>query len=157
MHKLTIHNSGKITTLCSNKQIDELFNGAESQSASAFPVRVIYNDLPLTPSFQDGEHNVLPDVTGVITPRPEPFADGQNGKGPGEGLVLFSVPKRHFKHAVDRNRVKRQLREAFSQHAHLLHLDEKPMLIAFIWLDNKHYPSSVISRKIKRLMERIKK
>lgn len=145
MHKLTIHtpattSGNSISTLCSNKQIDALFNGPESQSASAFPVRVIYSPVEL-PAPSDQPEHILP----------------LSSRGGARGGALFSVPKRHFKHAVDRNRVKRQLREAFSQHAHLLHLDEKPMLIAFIWLDNKHYPSSVISRKIKRLMERIKK
>ena len=34
--------------------------------------------------------------------------------------LLVSVPKRHFKHAVDRNLVKRQLREAYRQEKHLL-------------------------------------
>ena len=30
--------------------------------------------------------------------------------------ILISVPKKRFKHAVDRNRVKRQVREAYRQH-----------------------------------------
>ena len=34
--------------------------------------------------------------------------------------LLVSVSKRHFKHAVDRNRVKRQIREAYRQNKQLL-------------------------------------
>ena len=34
--------------------------------------------------------------------------------------MLISVPKKHFHHAVDRNRVKRQVREAWRRHKSLL-------------------------------------
>jgi ribonuclease P protein component len=34
--------------------------------------------------------------------------------------VLVSVSKKYFKKAVDRNRIKRQLREVYRQHKHLL-------------------------------------
>src|SRR5436190_16664548 len=34
--------------------------------------------------------------------------------------VVFIVPKRNFKKAVDRNRIKRQMREIFRHHKHLL-------------------------------------
>jgi ribonuclease P protein component len=34
--------------------------------------------------------------------------------------VLVSVSKKYFKKAVDRNRLKRQIREAYRQHKHLL-------------------------------------
>jgi ribonuclease P protein component len=41
--------------------------------------------------------------------------------------VVFSVPKRSFKKAVDRNRIKRQMREVYRHHKHVLyqHLAEK--------------------------------
>jgi len=41
--------------------------------------------------------------------------------------VVFSVPKRSFKKAVDRNLVKRRMREVYRHHKHLLykHLAEK--------------------------------
>ncbi|MCG2429933.1 ribonuclease P protein component [Aequorivita xiaoshiensis] len=35
-------------------------------------------------------------------------------------LAAFAVPKRNFKSAVDRNRVKRQLREVYRLHKHLI-------------------------------------
>ena len=35
--------------------------------------------------------------------------------------ILISVPKKRFKHAVDRNRVKRQVREAYRLHKQVLY------------------------------------
>ena len=57
--------------------------------------------------------------------------------------IVISVPKRHFKHAVDRNRVKRQLREAYRQEKHLLEeaAEDKPqkgLLLAFVWMAAEH-------------------
>ena len=46
------------------------------------------------------------------------LADGDPGAAPFR--IAFVVPKRKFKRAVDRNRIKRQLREAFRLHQHLL-------------------------------------
>ena len=34
--------------------------------------------------------------------------------------MLFSVPRRNFKKAVDRNLLKRRMREAYRQHKHLI-------------------------------------
>ena len=51
--------------------------------------------------------------------------------------LLLSVPKRRFKHAVDRNRVKRQLREAFRKNKQLLAdalPDGQAVALAFIWM-----------------------
>ena len=72
--------------------------------------------------------------------------------------VLVSVSKRHFKHAVDRNRVKRQIREAFRLHKHLLaqRIPEGISLaLAFIWLSDEHYSSQRIEKSVSRLMEKV--
>ena len=55
--------------------------------------------------------------------------------------ILISVPKKRFKRAVKRNRVKRQVREAYRKNKHIL-LDAlkdsgRKIAIAFIWLDNE--------------------
>ena len=68
--------------------------------------------------------------------------------------ILISVPKRQFKHAIDRNRVKRQVREAYRNNKTLLPPDSA-CSIAFIWLDSKHYPSSVVTAKVRNLLHRI--
>lgn len=69
--------------------------------------------------------------------------------------VLMSVSKRHFKHAVDRNRTKRQLREAWRLHRDIL--PPQPRLhLAFIWLADELQPSDLIQRKVKNLLHRIR-
>ena len=68
--------------------------------------------------------------------------------------MLVSVPKRYFKRAVKRNRVKRQVREAYRQHKSIL--EGQPVIMAFIWLDDKLYPSSLIEERVVNLMMRIK-
>lgn len=80
----------------------------------------------------------------------------QEATGDNPRQLLISVPKRQFKHAVDRNRVKRQIREAYRANRDVLNVAEgQSLLIAFIWLDNKHYPSSVINAKVHNLLTRI--
>lgn len=74
--------------------------------------------------------------------------------------VLVSVSKRHFKHAVDRNRVKRQLREAYrlnnnSLHEALQNTPDNSLLIALIWMADEHKTSAEIGSKVKGLLQRL--
>ena len=72
--------------------------------------------------------------------------------------VLISVSKRHFKHAVDRNRVKRQVREAYRRHKQILTekvKQEQTLAIAFIWLANEHHESAIVEKSVKRLLEKV--
>lgn len=72
--------------------------------------------------------------------------------------ILVSVPKRHFKHAVDRNRVKRQVREAYRCHKDMLQTAvpaNRQLLLAFIWLSDQHLPTADVTRRIKNLLQRI--
>lgn len=73
--------------------------------------------------------------------------------------VLISVPKRHFKHAVDRNRVKRQVREAY-RHMKQPLCDAIPedecLLLGFVWISDKHVSSGLVNERIQKLLTRIK-
>lgn len=73
--------------------------------------------------------------------------------------MLVSVPKRYFKHAVDRNRVKRQVREAFRRNKSIitqnLTEDHEAVAMAFVWLTDEKYPSSEVENRMVRLLTRI--
>ncbi len=74
--------------------------------------------------------------------------------------ILVSVPKRCFKRAVKRNRVKRQIREAYRLNKYTIinkvqALEGMSMMIAFIWLDDKLHDSEVVEKRVKSLLQRI--
>ena len=72
--------------------------------------------------------------------------------------VLISVPKKRFKHAVDRNRVKRQVREAYRHNKQPL-VDavptDKSLLLCFVWVGDCLAPSSIVSNRIEKLLTRV--
>ena len=75
--------------------------------------------------------------------------------------ILVSVPKKRFKRAVNRNRVKRQVREAYRRNKHILaealaaQEGAPHMALAFIWLDGKLHPSVEVEQKVKKLLHHI--
>jgi ribonuclease P protein component len=73
--------------------------------------------------------------------------------------VLISVPKKRFHDAVDRNRVKRQIREAYRKHKHAL-IDkmstrEQGLLIAFIYVSVQIESTAYIEKRLARLLDKI--
>ena len=72
--------------------------------------------------------------------------------------VMVSVSKRHFKRAVKRNRVKRQIREAYRQHKTILTdkvAERKQLAIAFIWLADELCESTQVERSVKHLLGKV--
>lgn len=123
-------------TLCKEERlhgrdaVEKLFKDAGSRSMVAFPVRVVYVLVP-------------PQADTCVNTR-----------------MLVSVPKRQFKRAVKRNRVKRQVREAYRKHKHGLieavsSIGERHLSLAFVWLDSKLYDTSVVEKKVEKLLLRI--
>ncbi len=72
--------------------------------------------------------------------------------------ILVSVPKRHFKHAVDRNRVKRQVREAYRHNKSLIYpalSDQQQLLLAIVWLSDRHFSTTEVEQRLTTLLKRI--
>lgn len=123
-------------TLCKEERlhgrdaVEQLFKNAGSRSMVAFPLRVVY---VLTPPMADTSVNVR---------------------------MLVSVPKKHFKRAVKRNRVKRQVREAYRKHKYPLieavgKAGDQHLSLAFVWLDDKLHDTDAVEKKVERLLVRI--
>ena len=114
--------------MVSNLLIEALFENGSSQSVSAFPLRAVYQMI-----------------------------ERRDGHGPAQ--ILISVPKKRFKHAVDRNRVKRQIREAYRRHKQLLWerlADNQEMLMGFVWLSDRHYPTNEVESRVIKILEKVK-
>lgn len=74
--------------------------------------------------------------------------------------VLISVSKRHFKRAVKRNRVKRQIREAYRLNKQILlqplaEQSGKAVAIAFIWQSDALSDSAVVESSVRQLLTRL--
>ena len=87
------------------------------------------------------------------------MTDRQEGEPAAQMLV--SVPKRCFKRAVKRNRVKRQVREAYRCNKHSLAAavaameGNKDLSLAFVWLDDNLHPSAEVEKRVQRLLQRL--
>ena len=122
-------------TLCKEERlhgrdaVEKLFKDAGSRSMVAFPVRVVYVLAP-------------PQADTCVNTR-----------------MLVSVPKRQFKRAVKRNRVKRQIREAYRKARNCfvesIANTDNHYAVAFIYLADDIKSSDVIDGCIDRLMKRL--
>lgn len=135
MHKL--QGLSKAERLSSRKAIERLF--AEGKSLKAYPIRLLY--LPLTEA--EARASVLPSSSKLAdeTPRFQ---------------VLFSVPKRLVRKAVHRNRIKRQLREAFRLNkANYASELKNYYLIALIYMSREQQPFAQTQDKLKEAFLRL--
>lgn len=82
------------------------------------------------------------------------------GEGESVARMMVSVPKRYFKRAVHRNRVKRQVREAYRHAKHdvlemMGRYPDQTLLMAFVWVDAHLQDSSVVAEKVGNLIGRL--
>ena len=68
--------------------------------------------------------------------------------------TLMSVSKRRLKHAVDRNRAKRQMREAYRLNKELLQTPT-PLRVAFVWLSGEPVASERVVRAMRSVLNKI--
>lgn len=70
---------------------------------------------------------------------------------------LVSVSKKRFKRAVDRNRVKRQMREAYRVRKHellgVLTGSDRRIWIAFLYMDKEIYPQVKIEKAMEKAIQ----
>ena len=117
----------KAERLNSKLTIDKLFAGGNA-STVAFPLRIVYMRMPLENSSEDvvedteDEANVAAVATIATTVDTTTVAAATTAAVPAmpPASVLISVPKKRFRHATDRNRMKRLVREAYRQNKHIL-------------------------------------
>ena len=127
------HTFRKAERLCSKKHIEALFAG-DNRSLTAYPLRAVYTETKVEKIVNSN----LPNCKLVS--------------------LLISVSKRHFKHAVDRNRAKRLIREAYRLNKGLLldHLPEDTQLdLAFIWMSDELCDYAIVEAKMKIILQRI--
>ena len=86
----------KAERLNSKLAIDKLFAGGNA-STVAFPLRIVYMRVNIEQKNGVDVKDVDPPVS-----------------------ILVSVPKKRFRHATDRNRMKRLVREAYRLNKHIL-------------------------------------
>jgi ribonuclease P protein component len=128
-----INTLGKAEKLKSRKQIELLF--AEGKGFTAFPVKVVY----------------------LVRQKDGPAVDNENAAV----QVGVSASTRHFKHATDRNRIKRWLREAYRQQKHeLVETAEQKgigLSVFFIYLDKTMPGYDLLFDKMRYCLKRLRK
>ena len=73
-----------------------------------------------------------------------------------KNLAAFAVPKRSFKSAVDRNRVKRQLREVYRLNKYLLEeIHGKKFVMIFLYLGKVKPQYAALDKAMVKLLKKL--
>ena len=83
-----------------------------------------------------------------------------SASGPVLPQVLFTISKRNFKRAVDRNLLRRRCREAYRKNKHLFFETPEqraPSYIAFVFIAKEKTEYDVIERSMQKLIGRMGK
>ena len=122
----------KSERLTSQLVIEKLFAGGNA-SMAAFPLRIVFMQMK-----KQG---------------------GENTKDEPPVSILVSVPKKRFRHAVDRNRMKRLVREAYRLNKHILWdvLEGKDyrLALAFVCITDTLPSFYAVNKSMKKALTRI--
>ena len=132
--------------LCSRRLIDQLY--AEGHRLMAFPFSVQWMIVPnLSPS------------TSHLSPSTSHLSPSTSHLSPCQ--VLIVAPKRKFRHAVDRNRVRRLIRECYRLRKPALYsfLEEHNISIVFsmVYIHNEIMTYEQLGKKMDKLLESLEK
>jgi ribonuclease P protein component len=89
-------------------------------------------------------------VSWLVNPEPQPYP----------AQILFSVPKKRYKHAVDRNLVKRLMREAYRLHKQqhlydILQQADKKIIVSVGYVGKEIEPYLFIEKKMLRMLAQL--
>lgn len=89
------------------------------------------------------------------------YAVTERHEGEPAAQILVSVPKRCFKRAVKRNRIKRLVREAYRLNKHILadalerHEPQMSATMAFIYTDSHLHDYATVESRVRNLLTRL--
>ncbi|MBR2637762.1 MAG: ribonuclease P protein component [Bacteroidaceae bacterium] len=102
---------------------------SEGQSVAAFPLRAVF--LPLEKYDEKQPH----------------------------ATILINVAKKRFRHAVDRNLIKRRIREAYrlNKQPFINELErmKTKMAVAILYIDNNHSSTAILQKRMTKLLASI--
>ena len=152
--------------LKSEKIITQLFRKGNGQSFACYPLRLVYMEIP--PPI--GPLSILPisdafdvEINDLITPSNSEIKESSTSElSPIE--FALSVPKKSFKRAVDRNILRRRIREAYRLHKIELYkyltnnvlCAEKRFAFMVLYTAKEEMPYSEIERGIKKMIRKFK-